>query len=104
FVCLGWRVAVAGNDRPDDAENASRGSKPREVADNELARRRERLDAALAERRSEQRADDGGADRFGMGMALKLSSEFIAAILVGPAIGWLVDKVAGIGPWGLIVF
>src|SRR5690606_40632484 len=72
FDCLGWRVAVAGKDRPDDAENASRGSKPREVADNELARRRERLDAALAVRRSEQGAD-GGADRSGVGMAMKLS-------------------------------
>lgn len=94
---------MAGKDRPDDAENTSRGSKPREVADNELARRRERLDAALAVRRSEQGAD-GGADRSGMGMAMKLSSEFIAAILVGAAIGWLIDKVAGTGPWGLIVF
>lgn len=36
--------------------------------------------------------------------ALRLSSEFIAGILVGGFIGWLVDQFTGWSPWGLIVF
>jgi len=40
----------------------------------------------------------------GMGYALRLSSEFIAGVIVGAAIGWIVDRMAGTSPWGLIVF
>ena len=40
----------------------------------------------------------------GTAYALKVSSEFIAAILVGLAIGALIDKLAGTSPWGLIIF
>jgi ATP synthase protein I len=39
-----------------------------------------------------------------MAAALRLSSEFVAAILVGAAIGWLIDGLAGTTPWGMIVF
>lgn len=95
---------MAGNDMPDDADKTSRGEPPREVADSELARRHERLTRALAEKRPGRGADGDGADRSGMAMAMKLSSEFVAAILVGAAIGWLIDKVAGTVPWGLVVF
>lgn len=35
---------------------------------------------------------------------MRLSSEFIAGILVGAALGWAVDQLLGISPWGLIVF
>ena len=40
----------------------------------------------------------------GVGHALKLSSEFIAGIVVGVGIGWVIDRWAGTSPWGLIVF
>jgi ATP synthase protein I len=36
--------------------------------------------------------------------ALRLSSEFVAGILLGGFIGWLVDQFTGWSPWGLIVF
>ncbi len=36
--------------------------------------------------------------------AMKISSEFIAGIVVGAVIGWFIDRVAGTSPWGLIVF
>lgn len=36
--------------------------------------------------------------------AMKLSSEFIAGIVVGAVLGWFIDRVAGTSPWGLIVF
>lgn len=40
----------------------------------------------------------------GFGQALKLSSEFIAGIVVGAGLGWLIDRIAGTSPWGLIIF
>ena len=60
--------------------------------------------------KSKKRADvsegaDGRADesRKGYAAAMKLSSEFIAGILVGAFLGYLLDHFAGTGPWGMIV-
>ena len=35
---------------------------------------------------------------------MKLSSEFIAGIAVGAGLGWMIDRLAGTSPWGLVVF
>ena len=35
---------------------------------------------------------------------MKLSSEFIAGVLVGAGIGWVADQWFGTAPFGLIVF
>ena len=35
---------------------------------------------------------------------MKLSSEFIAGVVVGGVIGWSLDRFAGTSPWGMIVF
>jgi ATP synthase protein I len=40
----------------------------------------------------------------GLGAALRLTSEFIAGIVVGSLVGWLIDQVAGTSPFALIVF
>ena len=52
--------------------------------------------------------DDTGGGRRGnpsnLARALRLSSEFIAGILLGIFVGWLVDYFTGWSPWGLIVF
>lgn len=73
----------------------------------DLDRRRRDLERALAARKpdgdeSEDRPRKGGLGAFGP--ALRLSSEFVAGVLVGAAIGWFVDRLAGTTPWGLIVF
>ena len=36
--------------------------------------------------------------------AMKVSSEFIAGIIVGGLIGWVIDYWAGTSPFGLIIF
>lgn len=76
--------------------------------DEEFDRRRRVLDEALAARKRQEQAEQQQARKkgstAGYAVALKLSSEFIAGILVGTGIGWLVDRLAGTSPWGLIVF
>jgi ATP synthase protein I len=77
------------------------------VNDEEFEQRRRRLDEALSAKRRSEQADEKQATRgssAGYAVALKLSSEFIAGIVVGTGIGWLIDKVAGTSPWGLIIF
>ncbi len=76
------------------------------IGDDELGRRRLQLEKALSSRRPASKADDGesGKPTTGYGQALKLSSEFIAGIVVGAGLGWFIDRMAGTSPWGLIVF
>lgn len=45
-----------------------------------------------------------GSDRAGMAQAVKLSSEFIAGVVVGAGLGWGIDQVAGTSPFGMIIF
>ena len=99
---------MAGSDRPDETgENEPGRSSPLPVSDGELDRRRRQLDRALARQHQEsreetERAKSGIAS--GYAVALRLSSEFIAGILFGAAIGWVIDRFVGTSPWGLIVF
>lgn len=86
---------------------ASAQADPRQ---DDLVRRSRELDAALAARkpagggRNEEDARPATGGMAGFGQALKLSSEFIAGVAVGAGLGWLIDRVAGTSPWGLIVF
>jgi len=53
-------------------------------------------------------ADDAGADRAatasGYARGFRLSSELVGGVLVGAGLGWLIDRLLGISPWGFIVF
>jgi len=99
---------MARSMRPDETGEAgpdnSTGSDAR---DGDLERRRQQLQSSLATKLPDKRggnenARNGGAA--GYGQAMKLSSEFIAGIAVGAGLGWIIDRVAGTFPWGLIVF
>ena len=73
-----------------------------------LEDRLKRLDAELADRRKDdgaERAAEARASesRKGYAVAMKLSSEFVAAVIVGALLGYLLDHFAGTGPWGMIV-
>lgn len=89
---------------PDGNGNAKSG-RTGEVGD--LENRRKALDEALSARTAAERdgSQGRGTDgRAGFGNALKMSSEFIAGVLVGAGIGYLIDRIAGTSPWGMIVF
>lgn len=40
----------------------------------------------------------------GMARGFRLSSELVAGVLVGAALGWLLDRWLSTTPWGFIVF
>ena len=44
------------------------------------------------------------ADPSAMARGFRLSTEFVAGVVVGAAIGWLLDRWLGTSPWGMIVF
>ncbi|PDT31321.1 F0F1 ATP synthase assembly protein [Rhizobium sp. L9] len=73
-----------------------------------LEKRRAQLEAELATKRVEAKVEEAGEaraeeSRKGYAQAMKLSSEFISAIVVGAVLGYLLDRFVGTAPWGLIV-
>lgn len=71
-----------------------------------LSERRAQLDRMLQDHRAAELSAQQKArgTSSGYGQAVKLSSEFIAGILVGAGIGWVADQWLGTSPFGLIVF
>jgi len=93
------RPGDTGNELPEQDGSRKAGA-------DDLDRRRRELDAALTARRpavsEKERSGTGGMA--GVGSALRMSSEFIAGIVVGAALGWAIDYYAGTSPFGLVVF
>src|SRR3982074_3716771 len=48
--------------------------------------------------------DTAQAKASAMAIGLRLSSELVAGVLVGAALGWGFDRLLSTSPWGLIVF
>ena len=73
-------------------------------SDAELAGRLDRLSRELESERQERATAERASRRSGTdyGQAFRLASEFVAGVLVGAALGWGLDKLAGTSPWGLI--
>jgi ATP synthase protein I len=63
-----------------------------------------RIDKATADRpkTSEPRARST-SDSNALGQAFRLSAEFVSGVVAGGIVGWIVDRLAGTSPWGLIV-
>jgi ATP synthase protein I len=63
-----------------------------------------RLDKATADRReiTESRTRST-ANSSALGQAFRLSAEFVSGVIAGGIVGWIVDRLAGTSPWGLIV-
>jgi ATP synthase protein I len=74
-------------------------------AADKLAERLRDLDARLDRHQGERlRKDQRRTDSSGFGAALRLSTEFVSAVLVGAGIGWAIDRFFGVGPWAMIFF
>ena len=73
-----------------------------------LSARLQQLGERLGHHRSDRPSEidprpRANADASALALGLRLSAEFVAGILVGAAIGWLMDRWLGTSPWGLIV-
>jgi ATP synthase protein I len=74
----------------------------------ELSARLERLSSRLGEISNgrddaAQASRRGSSNMSGLGQALRLSAEFISGVIAGALVGWLIDRMLGTSPWGLIV-
>ena len=92
----------------DARENGDRGKQQTDEA--ALSARLQRLNEGLGHARSHagRPASEGSdADRAatasGYARGFRLSSELVAGVLVGAGLGWLIDRLLGTSPWGLIV-
>jgi ATP synthase protein I len=75
-----------------------------------LSARLQRLGEGLGQARGRAGppSDGPGGDRAatasGYARGFRLSSELVGGVLVGAGLGWLIDRLLGISPWGFIVF
>lgn len=86
----------------DDAANGQQNS-----SSSNFAERLSKLEADLVKKGAlkKQNSKDGQSENSAqVAQAMKISSEFIAGIVVGALIGWSIDQVAATSPWGLIIF
>ncbi|HYS49403.1 MAG TPA: AtpZ/AtpI family protein [Xanthobacteraceae bacterium] len=87
--------------------NGEQGSRPADDAalSARLRRLGERLDRVGA-RRSPRTdpASRPAADASAIARGFRLSTELVAGVLGGALLGWFLDRVLGISPWGMIVF
>lgn len=94
-----------------DGENGSRDKSSSDEA--ALSARLRSLDHRLSAVRDIQKieTDQSGneqdaaqAKATAMAIGFRLSSELVAGVLVGAALGWGFDRLLSTSPWGLIVF
>jgi ATP synthase protein I len=66
----------------------------------------ERLGQLRTRRASDTRsnAEESAKNASAFARGFRLSAELVAGVLMGAAIGWLLDRWLGISPWGMIVF
>src|ERR1700726_76253 len=73
-----------------------------------LSARLQRLGEGLGRQRAEDPSNDAAENRAatasGYARGFRLSSELVAGVLVGAGLGWGIDRLFGVAPWGLIVF
>ena len=107
---------AAGHAKPEiHASQKSMADGPRGTGDHDkppddeaaLSARLQRLGKRLAQ--ANRLSENGSgprqiADLSGLARGFRVSTELVAGVIVGAAIGWLLDRWLGISPWGLIVF
>ena len=93
-----------GNDARDGRETGSRTT-----ADSDLSARLRELETQLDRKRDaapdrDERFEGSASGPSALGRAFRMSAEFVAGIIAGGGLGWLLDRWLGTSPWGLIVF
>ncbi|MTI18680.1 F0F1 ATP synthase assembly protein [Rhodobacteraceae bacterium RKSG542] len=87
-------------------EEEKRENQLADDSDSHLSERLKKLGQTLESKEEGSRkgpSKDTGAVA-GLSQAWKMSSEFIAGVLVGAGMGWLADTWLGTKPWGIVIF
>ena len=75
--------------------------------DSELSARLRRLETQIERKRPQAAPDPSlrprGTGPSSLGQAMTISTEFVAGVIAGGILGWIVDHVFGTKPWGMIV-
>jgi ATP synthase protein I len=114
------RAALGRRNRRDPAFNAgveSMADDARETGDREqpptdeaaLSARFQRLGERLGQIHPDRPSESSpgqrpAADPSAIARGFRLSTELVAGVLLGAGLGWVLDRLLGISPWGLIVF
>ena len=89
----------------DTGDDKNQGRSAEEAAlSARLQRLGERLGQHKAPGQSTEAPSGSKSDPSAIARGFRLSTELVAGVLVGAAIGWALDKWLGISPWGMIVF
>jgi ATP synthase protein I len=88
--------------------NGEKGESPTSSGDADLSARLKSLDARLDKATADRRETTeprirSTSNSSAIGQAFRLSAEFVAGVIAGGIVGWIVDRLFGIAPWGLIV-
>ena len=103
---------MANGTQNDEPANGGEPGKPL-PDDAALSARLGRLDQRLSTLKGNQKAeidhaawqdDNASARASALARGFRLSSELVAGVVVGAAIGWGIDYLFSTSPWGLIVF
>ena len=77
-------------------------------SEDDLSGRLKRLGSEIDARRPAARTGSGPSasapDPSSLGRAMRASTEFVAGVIAGGLLGWLIDRGLGTRPWGMIVF
>ena len=87
--------------------NGESERKPGSADDADLSARLKSLDERISQASAHRAESEPRArptsDSNAIGQAFRLSAEFVAGVAAGGILGWIVDRVFGTSPWGLIV-
>lgn len=86
--------------------------KNKEMTEASLEKRRAALGEKLSQRNTVAEKEESPAmlkkaenyNKSSLAAGVRLSTDFLSAILVGGALGLAIDKLAGSAPWGLLLF
>jgi ATP synthase protein I len=83
------------------------GREPSSSDDANLSARLKSLDARIDKASAHHEVKESPAraksDASALGQAFRLSAEFVSGVAAGGLLGWLVDRLFGTSPWGLII-
>ncbi len=112
-MALFWVSKAMANGTQDDGQTGSGKRDEPHPDDAALSARLGSLDRRLSEYKGTRKAgtdhdervsENAAARASALARGFRLSSELVAGVVVGAAIGWGFDYLLSTSPWGLIVF